>query len=110
MDAIIKRSLSLAVLLLGVHSSAAEVEVIGWGANFLRRSGPIEAAPLTEPQMIHGRFQTALSTKRGKTCVIKRSDFLNPPNWTFGQLIAGQGNLQVFSDPTSPESSAIIGR
>jgi hypothetical protein len=30
--------------------------------------------------------------------VIECSDSLNPPAWTLGQLIAGNGNLQVFSD------------
>jgi len=30
--------------------------------------------------------------------VIERSDSLNPPAWTLGQLIAGNGNRQVFSD------------
>jgi hypothetical protein len=29
---------------------------------------------------------------------IKRSDSLNPPAWTLGHLIAGNGNPQVFSD------------
>ena len=31
--------------------------------------------------------------------VIERSDSLNPPAWTLGQVIAGNVSLQVFSDP-----------
>ena len=31
-------------------------------------------------------------------CVIERRDSLNPPARTLGQLIADNGNLQVFSD------------
>jgi hypothetical protein len=82
------------------------VAMAAGGAHSLALLGngpPVLQVPLTNPQRDANGFSITLPTRSGRVYALEYKDALAGDNWTALPLVAGNGSVQMLTDPTAPD-------